>query len=162
MSLVSWNLINYCKILEFLVEFSKSPKGLRKILLKWLGKRVKYQLNFINFCSCTEKWLKVGQLWSITLTQLKIIKSRVQMPPVAPWERKLAWLCKVCTVVKHSTLNPKIEGSKAASLGHAPALLANITLGWKGLPGTNTQAIWSSYKNKALWILTLTLNDQKD
>ncbi len=38
MSLVSWNLINYYKIAQFLVKFCKSPKDFWKILLKWLGK----------------------------------------------------------------------------------------------------------------------------
>ncbi len=33
-------------------------------------------------------------------------------------------------------------GLKGASLGYAPALLANIRLGWKDLPGTNTQAYY--------------------
>ncbi len=33
-----------------------------------------------------------------------------------------------------------MEYLKGASLGNAPALLANIRLGWKGLPGTNTLA----------------------
>ncbi len=51
MSLVSWNLINYCKILQFLIKLCKSPKDLRKILQKWLGKTVKYCLNFVNFHS---------------------------------------------------------------------------------------------------------------
>ncbi len=32
-----------------LIKFSKSLKDLRKILLKWLGKTVKYWLNFYNF-----------------------------------------------------------------------------------------------------------------
>jgi hypothetical protein len=31
---------------------------------------------------------------------------------------------------------------KGASLGQAPALLTNIRLGWKGLPGTNTLAYY--------------------
>ncbi len=53
-SFVSWNLINYCKILEYLFKFGKSPEDLREILLKWLGKTVKYWLNFANFHSCTE------------------------------------------------------------------------------------------------------------
>ncbi len=65
-SLVSWNLVSYCRILQCLIKFRKSPKVLRKILLKWLGKTVKYQLNFINFHSCTEKWMTVGQLLAIT------------------------------------------------------------------------------------------------
>ena len=68
MSLVSWNLINYCKISQFLIKFSKSLIILRKILLKWFGKTVRYCLNFINFHSCTEKWQKVGQLLSMTLS----------------------------------------------------------------------------------------------
>ncbi len=28
------------------------------------------QSNFVNFCLCTEKWPKVGQLSSITLTKV--------------------------------------------------------------------------------------------
>ncbi len=56
--LVSWNLVNYCKISQFLIEFSKSLKDLRKILLKGLGKTVKYWLNIVNFRSS----LNVGQL----------------------------------------------------------------------------------------------------
>ncbi len=52
MSLVLWNLINYCKTLsQFLIKLGKSLKDLRTILLKWLGKTVKYQLNFNNFHS---------------------------------------------------------------------------------------------------------------
>jgi len=39
---------------------------------------------------------------------------------------------------------PREEHLKVVSLGQAPALLANIRLGWKGLPGTNTLAY---YKN---------------
>jgi len=70
MSLVLWNLINYCKILQCLVKFCRSPKDLRKILIKWLGKTVKYCLNFVNFHSCTEKWLKFSQLSSLTLTKV--------------------------------------------------------------------------------------------
>ncbi len=35
---------------------------------------------------------------------------------------------------------------KGASLGQAPALPTNITLGWKGLPGINTLAYY--YKNQ--------------
>ncbi len=50
-SLVSWNLFNYCKILQFFIKFCKSLKDFRKILLKWFGKTVKYQLNFVNFLS---------------------------------------------------------------------------------------------------------------
>jgi len=51
MSLVLWNLINYCKITQFLIKFCKSLKDFIKILLKWLGKTVKSCLNFINFRS---------------------------------------------------------------------------------------------------------------
>ncbi len=79
MSLVSWNLVNYCKITQFLVKFCKSLKDFRKILLKWLGKTVKYCINFIKFHSCTEKWLKVGQLSSITLTKVHAIPRRFSM-----------------------------------------------------------------------------------
>ncbi len=73
---VLWNLVNFCKISQFLVKFGKSLKDLRKILLKWLVKTVKYQLNFINFCSCTEKWPKVGQTLSVTLTKAHGIQLR--------------------------------------------------------------------------------------
>ncbi len=66
MLLVLWNLVNYFKISQFLVKFRKILKDLRKILLKWLGKTVKYCLNFVNFHSCTGNGLKVGQLLSIT------------------------------------------------------------------------------------------------
>ncbi len=76
MSLVLWNLINYCKIMHFLIKFCKSLKNFKKILLKWLGKIFKYCLNFINFCSRTEKWPKVGQLLSITLTKVYGIPRR--------------------------------------------------------------------------------------
>ncbi len=48
--LVLWNLVNFGKILQFLVKFSKSLKDLWKIMLKWLGETVKYWLNFNNFC----------------------------------------------------------------------------------------------------------------
>ncbi len=75
-SLVSWNVVNYCKITQFLVKFCKSLKDLRKILLNCLGKTVKYCLNFINFHSCTEKWPKVGQLSFITLMQVNSIPWR--------------------------------------------------------------------------------------
>jgi hypothetical protein len=33
---------------------------------------------------------------------------------------------------------PRVEHLKGASLGQAPALPANIRLGWKGLSRTNT------------------------
>ncbi len=62
-SLVLWNLINYCKIIQFLLKFCKSLKDFRKIWLKWLGKTIKHRVNFVN----TDKWLKVGLLLSITL-----------------------------------------------------------------------------------------------
>jgi hypothetical protein len=80
MSFVSWNLINYCKITQFLIKFCKSLKDFRKILLKWLGKTVKYCLNFVNFHSCTEKWPKFGQLLSITLTKVVGIPRRFYRP----------------------------------------------------------------------------------
>jgi hypothetical protein len=70
MSLVSWNLVNYCKISQFLVKFSKSLKDIRKILLKWYGKTIEYCHIFAHFHSCTEKWPKVGQLLSITLMKV--------------------------------------------------------------------------------------------
>ncbi len=76
MLLVSWNLINYCKILQFLIKFCKSLKDLRNFLLKWLIKTVKYCLNFVNFNSCTEKWPKVDQLLSITLMKVYSIPWR--------------------------------------------------------------------------------------
>jgi hypothetical protein len=45
---------------------------------------------------------------------------------------------------------PRVEHLKGASLRQAPALTANIRLGWKGLAGTNTRAY---YKN--LYITTV-------
>jgi hypothetical protein len=69
--LVSWNLINFCNVSQFLVKFCKSPKDLRKILLKWLEKKNnKILTQFVNFQSCHEKWPKVGQTSSITLTNV--------------------------------------------------------------------------------------------
>ncbi len=70
MLLVLWKLVNYCKITQFVIKFCRILKDFRNIFLKWLGKTVKYCHNFVNFCSCTEKWLKVGQLLSITLTKV--------------------------------------------------------------------------------------------
>ncbi len=35
----SWNLVNYCKITQFLIKFCKSLKDLRKILLEGLKKQ---------------------------------------------------------------------------------------------------------------------------
>ncbi len=37
---------------------------------------------------------------------------------------------------------PRVEHLKGASLGKSPALPANIRLGCKGLPGTNTLAYY--------------------
>jgi hypothetical protein len=37
---------------------------------------------------------------------------------------------------------PRVEYLKSTSLGDALALLANIILGWKGLPGTSTIAYY--------------------
>jgi hypothetical protein len=51
------------KSCNFLLNSVKVRK-IKKILLKWVGKTDKYCLNFFNFHSCTEKWLKVGQLLS--------------------------------------------------------------------------------------------------
>jgi hypothetical protein len=39
---------------------------------------------------------------------------------------------------------PRVEHPKGASIGLPLALPANITLGWKGLPGTNTQAYYEN------------------
>jgi hypothetical protein len=63
-------------LLQILIKFGKSLKVFRKILLKWLGKTAKYCLNFISFRSCTEKWPKVGQTLSITLTKVYGIQRR--------------------------------------------------------------------------------------
>jgi hypothetical protein len=41
---------------------------------------------------------------------------------------------------------PRVEHLKRASLEYAPALPANIRLGWKGLPGTNTLAFYGRKK----------------
>ncbi len=51
-SLVSWILI---KCHNFSLNSVKVRKDFRKILLKWLEKTFKYQLNSINFHSCHEK-----------------------------------------------------------------------------------------------------------
>ncbi len=40
----------------------------------------------------------------------------------------------------------RVELLKGASLGKAMALMANIGLGWKGLPGINTPAYHESSK----------------
>jgi hypothetical protein len=45
---------------------------------------------------------------------------------------------------------PRVEHLKGASLGWAPALLANIRLGWKGFPGTNTLAYYEKSKLTAV------------
>jgi hypothetical protein len=39
---------------------------------------------------------------------------------------------------------PRVELLKGASLGQAPALPANIRLGWKNLPGTNALAYYQN------------------
>ncbi len=39
---------------------------------------------------------------------------------------------------------PRVEHLKGASLRQAPALTANIRLGWKGLAGTNTSLLQKS------------------
>jgi hypothetical protein len=41
---------------------------------------------------------------------------------------------------------PSMEHLKGTSLGYAWALLGNIRLGWKGLPGTNTIAFTNIHK----------------
>ncbi len=41
----------------------------------------------------------------------------------------------------------KVEHLKGSSLGYYRALLENIRLGWKGLPGTNTLAYHKSLYN---------------
>ena len=108
MSLVSWNLINYCKISQFLVKFCKSLKDFRKILLKWLGKTVKYCLNFINFHSCTEKWPKVCQLLSITLTKLYGILQRFSQSQTFSFNkissRLISFMTKIFCFTKISQL----------------------------------------------------------
>jgi hypothetical protein len=39
---------------------------------------------------------------------------------------------------------PRVEHLKDASLQYAPTLPANIGLGWKGLPGTNSLAYYEN------------------
>jgi hypothetical protein len=39
-----------------------------------------------------------------------------------------------------------MEHLAGVSLGKAPALLANVRLGWKGLPGTNIIAYYKHFK----------------
>jgi len=41
---------------------------------------------------------------------------------------------------------PRVEHLKGASFGLAPAFLANIKLGWKGLFRTNALAYWAYSK----------------
>jgi hypothetical protein len=40
-----------------------------------------------------------------------------------------------------------VENLKGALLGKAPASHANIILGWKGLPGTNTLTYYKKFVN---------------
>ncbi len=51
--------------------------------------------------------------------------------------------------------NLRVEHLKVPSQGQAPASLANIGFGWKGLPGTSTQALLGPYicckENKVFW-----------
>jgi len=42
--------------------------------------------------------------------------------------------------------HPRVEYLKGASLRQAPALPANIRLGWESLPGTNTLAYYQHLK----------------
>jgi hypothetical protein len=46
---------------------------------------------------------------------------------------------------------PRVENLKGSSLGQAPTLPANIRLGWKGLPGTNTLAYYENYGRKMFY-----------
>ncbi len=57
MPLVLWNLINYCKITQFLIKFCISLKDLRKILLKLLEKQSNIALILLTFIHA----LKNGQ-----------------------------------------------------------------------------------------------------
>jgi hypothetical protein len=45
-----------------------------------------------------------------------------------PFQPSLMFVCKARSL-------PRVEHLKGVSLGYAPALPANIRLGWKGLPG---------------------------
>ncbi len=51
----------------------------------------------------------------------------------------------------------RVEHTKGASMGKAPALTANIRLGWRGLPGPNTSLLQAfvNYDRKKFCILDL-------
>ncbi len=45
---------------------------------------------------------------------------------------------------------PRLEHLKGASLGYATAFPTNITLGWKGLPATNSLAYYENLEIMAV------------
>ncbi len=47
---------------------------------------------------------------------------------------------------------PRVENLKGASHGQASALPANIILGWKGLPETNTLAYYEIHKLRTIYL----------
>ncbi len=51
----------------------------------------------------------------------------------------LQFFAKINKINRHGAY-PRVKQLKGALLGYAPALPAHIRLGWRGLPGTNTQA----------------------
>ncbi len=59
-SLVSWNLINYCKISQFLIKFGKSLKDLRKKLLNDLQKQSNIALILLTFIRALKNDIKLG------------------------------------------------------------------------------------------------------
>ncbi len=89
--------------LQFLNKFCKRLKDLRKILLKWLGKTVKYCLNFVNFHSCTEKWPKIGQLLSITLMKVYSIPRRFPRSETFSFNKILSHFILFVTKIFHFT-----------------------------------------------------------
>ncbi len=61
------------------------------------------------------------------------------------------WPFQPSLMIVGKVRNNRVEHLKDATLGQAPALIANVRLGWKGLPGTNTLA----YYNEYLWITAM-------
>ncbi len=70
MLLVLWNLINYCKILQFLIKFCKSSKYLRRLLLKWLGKESDISLLLLTFIHALKNGHKLVNFFSLNLMKV--------------------------------------------------------------------------------------------
>jgi len=72
------------------------------------------------------------------------------------WSNKLECLslAGLSNLRARSGAFPRGMNLKGVQLRYASALLGNITLGWKGLPETNTPAysVIHSYEKKVLWV----------